>query len=113
MAGASGVVVISDEDMPINPSAEVDEIAAAGDLGDAVMVVIKRSDGELVRSMLSSVGDEALGQLMLTVEPEGQSAPTDARPGPEKSGRQSKDQTDPNRILYINGHALMNTRLLV
>ncbi|KZP32890.1 glycoside hydrolase family 47 protein [Athelia psychrophila] len=111
-AGASGVIIISNEELPINPSANAAEIAAAGNLDDAVMVVINRSAGELVLSMLNSVGDGEMGQLMLTVDPEGQSVTTEVHPGPEHTGKESQAHSDPNRVLYINGHALLNTRLL-
>jgi len=65
-----------------------------------------------VLSMLNSVGDGEMGQLMLTVDPEGQSVTTEVHPGPEHSGKESQSHSDPNRVLYINGHALLNTRLL-
>lgn len=112
-AGASGVVVISDEELAINPSTDAEEIAAAGDLSDVALVVIKRSAGELVMSMLNSVGDQGMGQLILIVDPEGQSVATEGRPGSEGTAKQSREHSDPSRVLYINGHALLNTRLLV
>jgi len=66
-----------------------------------------------VLSMLDSIGDGAMGQLMLTVDPEGQSVATEAHPEPERTGKESQAHLDPNRVLYINGHALLNTRLLM
>lgn len=112
-AGASGIILISNEELPINPSASAAEIATAGNLEDVVMVVINRSAGDLVLSMLDSIGDGEMGQLMLTVDPEGQSVVTEVHPGTERTGKESEAHLDPNRVLYINGHALLNTRLLV
>jgi mannosidase alpha-like ER degradation enhancer 1 len=112
-AGASGVVVISDDELAVNPSSDPEEIAAAGDLSDVALVALKHSAGKLVMSMLDVADVYGVGQVTLTIDPEGQSVTTDGQRSPEAIGRQGWEHVDPSRVLYINGHALLNTRLLV
>lgn len=111
-AGASGVVVISNEEEGINPSAEGGELAIE-DLGDVAMVVLVNSAGKLVTSMLDFADAHGMGRVVLMVEPEGHSATTDGRQAfddqKEKHGRERMS----GPVLYINGHALLNTRLVV
>jgi mannosidase alpha-like ER degradation enhancer 1 len=112
-AGASGVVVISDDELAINPTSDPEEIAVAGDLSDVALVALTRSAGKLVVSMLDAVDTRGVGVVTLTVDPEGQSATTAGRRLFEGTGKQGWEHVDPSRVLYINGHALLNTRLLV
>lgn len=111
-AGASGVVVINDDEIGINPSHDAEEIAAVGDLRDVAIVALTCSAGKLVTSMLDVAEARGVGHVILNIDPEGQSATTDRRRLPEGIGRGWED-VDPSRVLYINGHALLNTRLLV
>jgi len=112
-AGASGVLVISDDEMAINPSSDLEEIAAAGDLSDVALVTVKHSAGKFITSMLDVADAHGVGQVTLTVDPEGQLATTDGRRIPDVIGRRAWEHADPGRVLYINGHALLNTRLLI
>lgn len=113
-AGASGVVVISDDDMALNPSASPEEIIAAGDISDVSLVALKRSAGEIIISMMDSAEAYGMGQVILMVDPEGQSATTGGHQVPDgAAGHQDWLPVDPMRVLYINGHALLNTRLMV
>ena len=112
-AGASGVLVISDDESVINPSYDPEEIAAAEDLSDVALVTLTRSSGQLVTSMIDVADAHGVGQVTLTIDPEGQSATTDGRRVPEAISRHGWEHVDPGRVLYINGHALINTRLLV
>jgi mannosidase alpha-like ER degradation enhancer 1 len=113
-AGASGVVVISDEDMGINPTSDAEELAAAGDLSDVAIVVLASSAGKLVASMLDSAETYGMGQVMLMVDPEGHSAATDGRRvSNDQTEKQGRERVDSGRVLYINGHAVLNTRLIV
>lgn len=106
-AGASGVVVVSDEETQINPSADVSELSTVDDLiGDVVIVVLRRSAGEVVSSMLNLANKDGIGQVMVTIEPGRQSATGDR-------GEERNNSRDINRVLYLNGHPLLNTRLLV
>jgi mannosidase alpha-like ER degradation enhancer 1 len=110
-AGASGVVVISDDELVINPTSDPEEIATAGDVSDVALVALKLSDGKLVMSMLDVADTRGVGVVTLTVDPEGQLA--NGRRLPEGTDKQGWEHVDPSRVLYINGHALLNTRLLV
>lgn len=110
-AGASGVVIASDEESGINPSAAA-EVAAAGDLSDVALVALKRSAGQLVTSMLDSTEARGTGDVILVIDPEGHSRiglpPDEALADP-----QTDSPVDPGRVLYVNGHPLLNTRLVV
>lgn len=113
-AGASGVVVINDEEMAINPSSDAQEIAAAGDMSDVAIVVLKRSAGQLVATILDFAEAHEVARVMLMVDPEGQSAITDGRQvSDELTEKQRRERVDSSRVLYINGHAVLNTRLMV
>ncbi|KAH7922461.1 glycoside hydrolase family 47 protein [Leucogyrophana mollusca] len=100
-AGASGVIVINDSDSPLSPSANADDIAAAGDLSDVALVLLTRTEGESVTAILDTSEGHGAGHLMVTIHPEGWPAQTNALP------------LDTNRVLYINGHPILNSRLLI
>jgi len=107
-------MVINNEEMSINPTSHAEEIAAAGDLSDVAMVVLKNSAGKLVAWMLDFVEAHEKGRVMLMVDPEGQPATTDGRRvSDELTEKQSREHADPGRVLYIDGHAVLNTRLMV
>ncbi|KAG5650212.1 hypothetical protein H0H81_000301 [Sphagnurus paluster] len=97
-ASAAGVIVISDDDLIINPTANPDEVEAAGDLSEVALVLLPKKAGEVLTDMM----DQA--ELGVTMVVEDEEASEMAHIPPTK---------DPNRILYINGHPLLNTRLLV
>ncbi|KAJ6614326.1 alpha mannosidase-like protein [Mycena sp. CBHHK59/15] len=101
-AGAAGVLVISNEDTAINPTADPKELEAAGDISDVGLIVLPTHVGQLVHEMLDSV--------MLQLDPERLSAaPDSAQISQEDKEREEKV----HKILYINGHPLLNTRLLI
>ena len=121
-AGASGVVVISDEDLHINPSAEAADLDGVEELvSDAVAVVLKRSVGEAVAAMLAAAEEKGVGQVLVAVEPDVEDVRPLAEQYPEESTPEvdldvETDENAPRdaiRMLYINGHPLVNTRLLV
>lgn len=113
-AGASGVVVVNNDDTVVNPSSDAEELAVAGDLSDVAMVVLTRSAGKLVTSILDSLEAHGTGRVMLMIEPEGHSAATDGREMPDdQTDKQGSERVDSGRVLYINGHAVLNTRLIV
>ena len=99
-AGAAAVLVVSDEEAGINPTAEEREIADAGDISGIPILVLTRKSGTIVDEMISLAEREGFGQLMVSLDPEGRTPV-------------SADGDVPPRILYLNGHALLNTRLLV
>ncbi|KAH9050101.1 alpha-mannosidase [Lactarius hengduanensis] len=107
--GASGVVVINDSDEVVSPSASTEDLKDVGDsLDDAAVVVLGASDGRQVSAMLDVAEDHHVGRVVLVLENlERDTASPEQDPTEEPSGFAG------NRILYINGHALLNTRLLV
>lgn len=102
-AGASGVIVVSDEDAVISPSATPEEIAAAGDIDDVALILLPHTVGKVVAAMVDAAGTFGYGHLMIAVDTE-----THVR-------MESVDQTpgETGQIMYINGHALLNTRLII
>lgn len=107
-AGAVGVIVVSDEDMGINPTAEPEEVKTAGDLTGIALVMMTRTDGAAVEEMMTFVNDRGWGSVQVEVdlpEPE---------PVEERRNVQPQDVVDDtSRILYLNSHPLINTRLLM
>lgn len=121
-AGASGVVVLGTEEHHINPSAEKEEVEAAGPgIDDVAVVVVRKSDADQVSRMLDSAQQHGLGMVKLVVEPWVGPADVDQDVGGatgEKRQPQEREQkptptADPSRIMYLNNHPLLNTRLIV
>jgi len=104
-AGASGVVVISNEDTHINPSASPAEVADAGDaIDDVAIVVLPRAAGEIVGPMVAAAEAEGLGRVIVTIASE---------PVAEGGAEVKNASKGATRVLYLNGHPLLNTRLLI
>jgi mannosidase alpha-like ER degradation enhancer 1 len=99
-AGASGVVVLSDVDSALNPSVDESDLATIGDTLDGVVLVVlpKTAATQLLEMM-------GAGQVTLTVVPVEVKEP-ELLP-------QVPPVLDDNRVLYLNGHPLTNTRLTV
>ncbi|EJD01333.1 alpha-mannosidase [Fomitiporia mediterranea MF3/22] len=114
-AGARGVLVASDSDMPLNPSAEIVELEEfAGDsLDDAVIVAITQTAGEEISKLLDAAERLSGADLLVTVEPEGLPGKTDTQPSNDSTGKERTKPPDITRVLYLNGHPLLNTRLLI
>ncbi len=109
-AGASGVVVINDSDVVINPSANEGDLKGIGDsLDDVAVVVLRESDGRQVLAMLDAAEDHHAGRVVLTLE----SMQYDAASVEHKWVQEDFRSADEDPVLYINGHALLNTKLLV
>ncbi|GJE84706.1 glycoside hydrolase family 47 protein [Phanerochaete sordida] len=112
VAGASGVVVLSDTEHAITPSAGADELAAVADmLDDVAIVVVDRADGDVLTAMLNAA--DAFGaQVMAGIAPAAEPTAHGGHAGgsPEAAMQRARDG---NRILYLNGHPLVNTRLMV
>ncbi|KAF8076303.1 alpha mannosidase-like protein [Lyophyllum atratum] len=102
-ASAAGVLVISDDNLVINPTANFDEVEAAGDLSDVALVLMPQKGGEVLMDMMDHAEQRLNGQVRMVLEDDSEASSAGHIP-PTK---------DPNRILYINGHPLLNTRLLV
>lgn len=109
-ASAAGILVISDEDVPINPTANIDELEVAGDLSDSAIVLLPRKVGAILLEAIASADDHGSTRVMMALYKEHETANADTGHLPERLGEKVKDS---NRILYINGHPLLNTRLLV
>lgn len=108
-AGAAGVLVLSDENTAINPTANSEDLEAAGDISQVAIIVLPRTAGQSVEHLLDTT--QGIGQVMLSLEHEHQpGVDAEADESPEQGEGSKKD---PNRILYLNGHPLLNTRLLV
>lgn len=120
-AGASGVIVLGDENHHINPSADRDELEDAGTgIDDAAVVVLRKGDSEQVARMLDSAEQHGLGTVMLVVEPSGGPMEVDKDRSSEGDGKGAKDSEEKDRkegeamrVLYLNNHPLLNTRLIV
>lgn len=131
-AGAAGVIVISNEDLPINPTAGSDEVIAAGDLSDVGLLLLPKTTGRVLTELMETIEKVGTGQVMVaihrdplaTADSASKGAPKkDQKREPEKdqedrnrsgkTGEETSQDTNNPRILYINGHPLLNTRLLV
>lgn len=107
--GASGVVVINDSEREINPSAIEEDLKDIGDsLDDVAVVVLRESDGRQVLAMLDVTEDRHTGRVVLVLEStQYDTASVEPMPA-EEHFRFAEDS-----VLYINGHPLLNTKLLV
>jgi len=109
-AGASGVIVISNEDIAISPTAGEEEIQEAGhSLDEVALIVLKKSEGREVTVMMDVTDGGRVGRVMVVLE----------RSAASSSEREVHDKTKQHgppekisRMLYVNGHPLINTRLL-
>ncbi|THH12390.1 hypothetical protein EW145_g47 [Phellinidium pouzarii] len=115
-AGATGVVVVSDTDLPFNPSAEAEELQefAEDALGNAVLVVVTRSAGAEIEKLLNVAKGRGTADLIVSAEPEGQDRKmgTADKRVREESRKHANVGENIGKILYLNGHPLLNTRLL-
>ncbi|KAL4075930.1 glycoside hydrolase family 47 protein [Scleroderma citrinum] len=107
-AGASGVIVISNDDEPVNPSATLEEIAAAGDLDDVVLVLLPHTTGKGLAAMVDGAGVLSYGHVLFsldrwTLPPQGWT---------EEEILEEENRENAMHILYVNGRPLLNTRLL-
>jgi mannosidase alpha-like ER degradation enhancer 1 len=108
-ASAAGIVIISDEEAGINPTANPDELAVAGDLNDVAVILLPKKIGETFQELL--IASEQFNSLQIMIAL--QQAPGDSDESDYAPIEREEQPKDPNRILYINGHPLINTRLLV
>lgn len=109
-AGASGIVVINDSDIGINPSADEEDLKDIGDsLDDVAAVVLRESDGRQVLAMLAAAEDHHAGRVVLALE----SMQYDTATVEHKWIQEDFGLAEEDPVLYINGHALLNTKLLV
>jgi len=108
-AGASGIVVINDSDVGINPSANEEDLKGVGDLlNDVAVVVLRESDGHQVLGMLVAAEDHHAGRVVLALESTYDTASVE-----HKRIEEDLRFAEEDPVLYINGHALLNTKLLI
>jgi mannosidase alpha-like ER degradation enhancer 1 len=108
---AAGVIVISNDNAAINPTASPDELALAGDLSDIGLVLLTQQVGQAFENMMIASEQLQPGGIMLALEStyDGGSVKDTGQTPVEKES----EAKDSNRNLYINGHPLINTRLLI
>ena len=107
--GAAGVIVASETEEGINPTAEPDEQEyARTQLSDVALVVVSRSAARMVSEMLEFASRQKIDVLM-SVEHEGTSTSPHAEPQDENTNKNAKG----GKLLYVNGRPLINTELLV
>ncbi|KAF5331587.1 hypothetical protein D9611_007751 [Ephemerocybe angulata] len=119
-ASAAGVIVISDEDAPINPTANAEDVEEADNLNNTALVFLTSSTGKALLELIDLVEEKGTSQVMVTLHRR-QPADTNTTPTGDDSEDSSKMEPieeeepsrDTERVLYINGHALLNTRLLI
>ena len=113
-AGASGVIVINDNDARVSPSIDEEETAEVGDSMDGVaLVILTKTAGEIVTDMIKRTQDLNVGQVVFRVDPESRQAGVKRKPRTsEGSDDVDKLKDDTQTVLYLNGHALVNTRLV-
>lgn len=106
-AGASGVLVASNVDTLINPSSTPAELLIAGDLSDAVCLVLTATHATSVAEMMLIAAKRSTHVIVTLEHPK---APIPA--WHTLTGGEELVEEEP-RVLYLNGHALLNTRLLI
>jgi mannosidase alpha-like ER degradation enhancer 1 len=115
-AGASGVIVINDDDARISPSIDEEEREEVGDtVDDVALVILTKTAGEVVKEMMKRTQYLGVGQVMFMVDPESRQVGVKKRPRKnyKSSNEMDKLKDDIQKVLYLNGNALVNTRLVV
>lgn len=126
--GAAGVLVISDDETAINPTADAQETEEAGDISDVGLLLLTKTAGNVLLNLMETIDMLGTGQVMVAIhrdplaessnrgttyqKPQGEEAPDVSEEVENENKDRNQDTTD-LRILYINGHPLLNTRLLV
>ncbi|PPQ64702.1 hypothetical protein CVT24_008329 [Panaeolus cyanescens] len=112
-ASAEGIIIISDDDLAINPTASKAEIEAAGDLSQLSVILLPKTTGTTFQDLLTASSKLDGVTIKVSVPlPEHSAYSDDSTQKPNDEDQEEKGK-DPNRILYINGHPLINTRLLI
>jgi len=114
-AGASGVIVVNDDDARVSPSINEEEREEVGDaVDDVALVVLAKTAGEAVMDMIKRTQHLGVGQVIFMVDPDSRQVGMKKPPRNYKSSNDmDKLKDDFQKVLYLNGHALVNTRLVV
>ncbi|PVF93371.1 hypothetical protein CPB86DRAFT_715665 [Serendipita vermifera] len=111
-AGAMGVIVWHEAEDPIRPTAESDDLRTYGkDIEGGVLLVVPGSAHSIIANRLSlAEQDPANNILTVKLEKEWPDELVESRVSlkPEPS----RTKPTPGRILYINGHAMINTEIM-
>lgn len=110
-AAAAGVIVISNDDTAINPTASTLELATAGNITSVAIVFIPKTSSQVILEMMDMAEKLELGPVRVALDPPREVPPS--TPLDTGHGRAVEEVRDPNRILYVNGYPLLNTRLLI
>jgi mannosidase alpha-like ER degradation enhancer 1 len=95
------VIVVSDSEEPINPTAEAVELEyGQSNLLDVALVVLRQSEARTLAGLLDTASRHGV-DLLMSVEKQGSSLP--------KSGNKSNIGI---RYLYVSGRPLINVELL-
>lgn len=119
-ANASAVIVISDDEVPVNPSAGEEDLEEAAQLNDTAMVLLTKTAGKTLLDMMDVLEEMGTSEMRVALPRAiGQPRAADgneestALPEPQEDIQETHLPKDTGKVLYINGHALLNTRLLV
>jgi len=108
---AAGIIVISDEELGINPTANADELTAAGDLNDVAIILLPKKSGDALEELVNLTEKLHTSEIMIALQP--RNSELDGDHSGHLPVEIEEESPSPSRILYINGHPLINTRLLV
>ena len=121
-ANARGVIVISDVETPINPTAERYEIDQFADVafGDPVLLVVTKSAGDVISRVMDTADAQGLAEVYVALDLEVRAKRADTSEPVGNSERIDEQRTSgssareiQSKVLYLNGHPLLNTVLLI
>jgi len=107
-ASAAGVLVMSQDEGIINPTASLKDVPPDADISDVALVYLPHKTGKEISDLLDVAENHGDAQVMVTIDLEAESTTSD-KELPERN----QEAPSENRLLYINGLPLLNTRLLV
>ncbi|KAF9534836.1 alpha mannosidase-like protein [Crepidotus variabilis] len=107
-AMADAIVIVSNENFGVNPTASPEELETAGNIDDVAMILLPKKTGDLFEEMIIATEGLKMAQIRIAIEPKVEEEEPEVVPPMEKEQEKAHD-----RILYINGHPLINTRLLI
>lgn len=111
------ILLSGDTDHPFNPSAEEAELDVYKEdpLDQALLVAVSRSSGKEIEKLMAIAEANLSADVMVSVESElsdtGEANHSRRHPGSDEESRSNEPVL--TKILYLNGHPLLNTRLLV
>jgi len=110
------VIVINDDDIRVSPSINEDERKEVGDaIDDVALVILTKTGGKAVIDMIKRTQDSGVGQVMFNVDPESRQVGVRRKLMKTHNGSNDMDKLkdDIQKALYLNGHVVVNTRLVV